>query len=166
MNPAGFPHSDILGSSLGCQLLEAYRRLLRPSSAPGAKASTVCPYQLNHRHSIKMLRVHYAVLKPRAGNQAHTQPHTHTSRQSNRRPDPESNQHIHAPVPSGPNSVPDHPSAHTSFPSHPQAGVLTNTEHRNSHSRRSTHEQPPQDTRPGSGPEPRNPQRAPKPDAP
>ena len=43
MKPAGFPHSDILGSQLGCQLLEAYRRLLRPSSAPGAKASTACP---------------------------------------------------------------------------------------------------------------------------
>ena len=41
--PAGFPHSEILESQLGCQLLEAYRRLLRPSSAPGAKASTVCP---------------------------------------------------------------------------------------------------------------------------
>ena len=41
---AGFPHSDILESQLGCQLLEAYRRLLRPSSAPGAKASTVRPY--------------------------------------------------------------------------------------------------------------------------
>ena len=40
---AGFPHSDILESQLGCQLLEAYRRLLRPSSAPGAKASTVRP---------------------------------------------------------------------------------------------------------------------------
>src|SRR6185369_11183737 len=42
----GFPHSDTLGSQLGCQLLEAYRRLLRPSSAPGAKTSTVCPYKL------------------------------------------------------------------------------------------------------------------------
>ena len=39
----GFPHSDILGSQLGCQLLEAYRRLLRPSSAPDAQASTVRP---------------------------------------------------------------------------------------------------------------------------
>src|SRR3954454_13264237 len=46
MSPAGFPHSDTLGSQLGCQLLEAYRRLLRPSSAPGAKAFTVCPYKL------------------------------------------------------------------------------------------------------------------------
>ena len=40
---AGFPHSDILGSTLGYQLPQAYRRFLRPSSAPDAKASTVCP---------------------------------------------------------------------------------------------------------------------------
>ena len=40
---AGFPHSDILGSQSGCRLPEAYRRLQRPSSAPGAKASTVRP---------------------------------------------------------------------------------------------------------------------------
>ena len=47
MTPAGFPHSEILGSQLGWQLPEAYRSLLRPSSAPGAKASTVCPYYLD-----------------------------------------------------------------------------------------------------------------------
>ena len=41
--PAGFPHSDTLGSKLAYQFPEAYRRLLRPSSAPDAKASTVCP---------------------------------------------------------------------------------------------------------------------------
>ena len=41
MTPAGFPHSDTLGSQLGRQLPEAYRSPLRPSSAPGAKASTV-----------------------------------------------------------------------------------------------------------------------------
>ena len=39
---AGFPHSEILGSQLVYQLPEAYRRLRRPSSAPDAKASTVC----------------------------------------------------------------------------------------------------------------------------
>ena len=39
---AGFPHSEILGSKLVYQFPEAYRRLLRPSSAPDAKASTVC----------------------------------------------------------------------------------------------------------------------------
>jgi hypothetical protein len=42
MTSAGFPHSEILESQPGCRLLEAYRRLQRPSSAPGAKTSTVC----------------------------------------------------------------------------------------------------------------------------
>ncbi len=39
---AGFPHSETLGSKCAYPLPEAYRRLLRPSSAPDAKASTVC----------------------------------------------------------------------------------------------------------------------------
>lgn len=39
---AGFPHSEILGSRPAYRLPKAYRRLLRPSSAPDAKASTVC----------------------------------------------------------------------------------------------------------------------------
>ena len=43
LNPAGFPHSEILESTPVYRLPEAYRRLLRPSSAPDAKASTVCP---------------------------------------------------------------------------------------------------------------------------
>ena len=43
---AGFPHSDILASTLGYQLHQAYRRFPRPSSAPTTKASTVRPYQL------------------------------------------------------------------------------------------------------------------------
>src|SRR5215218_7381381 len=46
MTPAGFPHSDTPGSTLGCQLPRAYRRLQRPSSALDAKASTMCPSQL------------------------------------------------------------------------------------------------------------------------
>lgn len=50
MTRTGFPHSDILGSRFVCQLPEAYRRLRRPSSAPGAKASTLCPYQLDHKN--------------------------------------------------------------------------------------------------------------------
>jgi hypothetical protein len=41
-SPAEFPHSEILGSKSVYRLPEAYRRLLRPSSAPTAKASTVC----------------------------------------------------------------------------------------------------------------------------
>jgi hypothetical protein len=44
----GFPHSDIPGSKLVCQLPEAFRRLPRPSSPPTAKASTVCASSLDH----------------------------------------------------------------------------------------------------------------------
>ena len=40
---AGFPHSEILASTLGYQLHQAYRRFPRPSSAPNAKASTMRP---------------------------------------------------------------------------------------------------------------------------
>ena len=43
----GFPHSEISGSKLVCQLTEAYRRLLRPSSPYAAKASTTCAYSLD-----------------------------------------------------------------------------------------------------------------------
>lgn len=53
MTPAGFPHSEILGSRFVCQLPEAYRRLQRPSSAPSAKASTLCPYKLDHKDILK-----------------------------------------------------------------------------------------------------------------
>ena len=48
MTTAGFPHSETLGSTFGCQLPEDYRRLQRPSSPPAAKASTVCAYSLDH----------------------------------------------------------------------------------------------------------------------
>ena len=43
----GFPHSEICGSKLVCQLPAAYRRLLRPSSPVIAKASTTCTYSLD-----------------------------------------------------------------------------------------------------------------------
>ena len=49
VHPAGFPHSGISGSSPVCRLPEAYRRLLRPSSPPDAKASTMCPSLLIHQ---------------------------------------------------------------------------------------------------------------------
>ena len=71
MTAAGFPHSETLGSQPGCRLPEDYRRLQRPSSAPGTKTSTVCPYKLDTRHYMLNLqitedaRVHYAVLKIR-----------------------------------------------------------------------------------------------------
>jgi hypothetical protein len=44
----GFPHSDIAGSKLVCQLPDAFRRLPRPSSPSTAKASTICAYSLDH----------------------------------------------------------------------------------------------------------------------
>jgi hypothetical protein len=44
---AGFPHSEIHGSKLACQLPVAYRRLQRPSSPVVAKASTSCTCSLD-----------------------------------------------------------------------------------------------------------------------
>jgi hypothetical protein len=43
----GFPHSDISGSMLICQLPGAFRRLSRLSSPVIAKASTSCTYSLD-----------------------------------------------------------------------------------------------------------------------
>ena len=43
----GFPHSDISGSKLVCQLPETLRRLPRPSSPVIAQASTICTYSLD-----------------------------------------------------------------------------------------------------------------------
>ena len=102
MTPGGFPHSDTLGSQLVCQLPEAYRRLQRPSSAPNAKASTMCSKKLtttktcthnhtqthavmhprNHRHQKKIktsifdldARVHYPVLKQQPPTHNHHPP--------------------------------------------------------------------------------------------
>ena len=42
-----FPHSEILGSKVGQHLPQAYRSRPRPSSALGAKASTVCSCSLD-----------------------------------------------------------------------------------------------------------------------
>ena len=42
-----FPHSEIPGSKVGQHLPRAYRSRPRPSSALGAKASTVCPCSLD-----------------------------------------------------------------------------------------------------------------------
>ena len=49
-----FPHSEILGSTDGQLLPEAYRSRPRPSSALGAKASTVCPYSLDRKEHVLM----------------------------------------------------------------------------------------------------------------
>ena len=46
-----FPHSEILGSQDGQLLPQAYRSRPRPSSALGAKASTVCPCSLDQKNT-------------------------------------------------------------------------------------------------------------------
>ncbi len=43
INPAGLPHSDTSGSKPAWRLAGEFRCLPRPSSPPGAKASTRCP---------------------------------------------------------------------------------------------------------------------------
>ena len=84
MTPAGFPHSDTPGSTLGCQLPRAYRRLLRPSSALDAKASTMCPSQLVTHTT----------------NPTHHQPATSNTKNPTRHPHPtnreDKNQHSHS----------------------------------------------------------------------
>ena len=69
----GFPHSEIPGSKSVQRLPGAYRSRPRPSSAPDAKASTVCPYSListfiyqSISTEIKNTNYHYAVIKERA----------------------------------------------------------------------------------------------------
>ncbi len=47
MTGVGFSHSEIHGSKAVQRLTVAYRSRPRPSSTPGAKASTVCPSYLD-----------------------------------------------------------------------------------------------------------------------
>jgi hypothetical protein len=93
MTPARFPHSDTPGSTLGCQLPRAYRRLLRPSSALDAKASTTCPSQLvthttnPHHHTNPHTRNTYTRAASRRRQAVHTcntpqKKHTHPRPQS------------------------------------------------------------------------------------
>jgi hypothetical protein len=59
-----FPHSEIPGSKVGQHLPRAYRSRPRPSSALGAKASTVCPSSLDREEHVVC---RYGVFKVRAG---------------------------------------------------------------------------------------------------
>src|SRR6516164_9098048 len=69
----GFPHSEISGSKVGQHLTRAYRSRPRPSSALGAKASTVCPYSLDREelasYCYGVFKVHADRVRPteRAG---------------------------------------------------------------------------------------------------
>src|SRR5215475_4863057 len=60
----GFPHSEIPGSKVGQHLTRAYRSRPRPSSALGAKASTVCPSSLDREEHVVC---RYGVFKVHAG---------------------------------------------------------------------------------------------------
>src|SRR5579885_1831730 len=62
----GFPHSEIEGSKVGQHLTLAYRSRPRPSSALGAKASTVCPYSRDREELI--CSRNYGVFKVRASS--------------------------------------------------------------------------------------------------
>src|ERR1700747_376128 len=48
----GFPHSEIAGSKVGQHLTRAYRSRPRPSSALGAKASTVRSCSLDRKEHV------------------------------------------------------------------------------------------------------------------
>ena len=62
-----FPHSEIPGSAIGQHLPRAYRSRPRPSSALGAKASTVCPFSLDSKEHVYYCR--YGVFKVRVDSQ-------------------------------------------------------------------------------------------------
>src|SRR4029079_16132629 len=54
---AGFPHSGSRGSQVIQRLPAAYRSRSRPSSTPGAKASTMCPSYLDGDRRIRSLEL-------------------------------------------------------------------------------------------------------------
>src|SRR5439155_24221293 len=55
-----FPHSEIPGSKVGQHLTRAYRSRPRPSSALGAKASTVCPSSLDREEHRKFAAMEFS----------------------------------------------------------------------------------------------------------
>ncbi len=172
MTRAGFPHSDILGSRFVCQLPEAYRRLQRPSSAPSAKASTLCPYKLDHKDHSKRCSRPLCSSQATTGSDTLTPaptPTTNTQQGADRasgsteryqpavprthptpegmtqiRSDPED--HNLPAVPSGPNSVPSRPptpAATVPTRTPKGCGVLGATSSKAGHSRCSTLEHRP-----------------------
>ncbi len=84
MTGARFPHSEIPGSKSGCRLPEAYRRLPRPSSAPDAKASTVCPKKLEHQNDQTTKRCSRPLCSSQTTTSTTTQ--TPSTRREGRRP--------------------------------------------------------------------------------
>jgi hypothetical protein len=133
MTGARFPHSETPGSTLGCQLPGAYRRLPRPSSAPDAKASTVCPKKLEHKETQRCSRSLCSSQNTNRTNPqpppSHRQPRNNLrdkrcgmaarpacppepsppTRQERALSGPKNRRPEQAPVSSGPNSVPTTP---------------------------------------------------------
>ena len=159
MTAAGFPHSDILGSRFACQLPEAYRRLLRPSSAPSAKASTLCSYKLpTTKTKYKDARVHCAVLKQRPATTEQPPPHQrpHQQRQDHQQvqgpdspQDPTTRVLPQDPTVCRTDQPQRHPTFHTPHPPTTEAtsaheAVLARHHQNQPSSRCSTLEQPPQ----------------------
>ena len=109
MTGARFPHSETPGSQPGCRLPGAYRRLQRPSSAPGAKASTVCPKKLGTYETCSAENRRCS--RPLCSSQkTDGTSHPRTPKGTRTAAAPEDPGHIQ-PVPSGPNSVPTPPAA-------------------------------------------------------
>ncbi len=76
----GFPHSDISGSSLVCQLPETFRRLPRPSSPLTAKASTVCAWSLDYITPNSLCYIHLFNHSLNHGRiQQHNKPYTEST---------------------------------------------------------------------------------------
>jgi hypothetical protein len=73
-----FPHSEIPGSAIGQHLPRAYRSRPRPSSALGAKASTVCSCSLDQKEHVCC---RYGVFKVRAGRRPPYREQPHHCRQ-------------------------------------------------------------------------------------
>src|SRR3954467_8719890 len=73
----GFPHSEIPGSKVGQHLTRAYRSRPRPSSALGAKASTVCSYSLDRE---ELASYCYGVFKVHAADAAQPRKTAHVCR--------------------------------------------------------------------------------------
>ena len=137
MTGARFPHSEIPGSKSGCRLPEAYRRLPRPSSAPDAKASTVCPKKLEHTKRSKQIADKQRHPTPSTGTRHHHLPemlastvqfsknnrahqnHTPERRRGVRSRDPEAPR-LNSPFPQDPTACPTHHQPGTGAPTPPK----------------------------------------------
>jgi hypothetical protein len=134
MSPAGFPHSEILGSKSGYRLPEAYRRFPRPSSVPGAKASTVRPCKLEKATKMLASTVQFSTHDQANPRHTPTATHPHHKRTDGygKHPGPQHNQRHPTnppekgdrPDPSGPNNVSAPPTSTTpaAFHTHPHGG--------------------------------------------